>query len=277
MNPKKSAPEESIARREAQRQWEANPCAADSVTGRARESLEWFREARKVRYHDYAPWLISTTGIDSIRGKRVLEIGVGLGSDHYTLARGGNEMTALDLSREHLRLTSLHLELEGLKTEAVHGDMENMPFPDGTFDVVYSFGVLHHTDNMDRAVAEIHRVLKAGGIAILSVYHRESIYFWIGLMLINGVLRGWLFRFGWKRTLARIEAGAGDDFVPQVHLLTRNSLRGLFCSFQILNLACYHIGIPSRVQRRLRTSTRLQLERLLRPFGWYLTITAQKR
>jgi ubiquinone/menaquinone biosynthesis C-methylase UbiE len=153
---------ETLARREAQKQWEANPCGASTVRDVAPETIEWFREARRVRYDEYAPWLRATTGIGEIRGKDVLEIGVGLGSDHFTLASGGNRMTALDLSREHLRLTQRHLSLEGLSTTAVHGDMEKMPFADASFDVVYSFGALHHTDHMEKAVAEIRRVLPPG-------------------------------------------------------------------------------------------------------------------
>lgn len=65
---------ESIGRLEAQRLWEANPCVAETVLNLKPESLEWFREARRVRYEEYAPWLIKATGIDEIRGKRVLEI-----------------------------------------------------------------------------------------------------------------------------------------------------------------------------------------------------------
>jgi SAM-dependent methyltransferase len=267
----------STGRREAQRQWEANPCGADTVESGASESLDWFREARRVRYEDYAPWLIRATGIREIRGKKVLEIGVGLGSDHYTLAKGGNEMTALDLSREHLRLTTKHLQLEGLQTTTVHGDMENMPFADATFDVVYSFGVLHHTDNMDKAVSEIRRVLRPGGQAVISVYHRDSLYFWVGLMAINGVLRGWLFRYGWKRTLARIEAGAGDDYVPTVHVLTGSRLRRLFHLFDAGKIEVNHAGLPGSVTARMGPRFRAFTERLWAWAGWYLTIHATKR
>ncbi len=63
-------------RREAQKQWEANPCGASTVRDVAPETIEWFREARRVRYDEYAPWLRATTGIGEIRGKDVLEIGV---------------------------------------------------------------------------------------------------------------------------------------------------------------------------------------------------------
>ena len=269
--------DQTVARREAQRQWEANPCAADTVAGQKRESLEWFREARRVRYQDYAPWLISATGIGELRHKRILEIGVGVGSDHHTMATGGNEMYALDLSREHLRLTERHLVLEGLATKPFHGDMENMPFGDGMFDVVYSFGVLHHTDHMDRAVAEIHRVLKPGGSAIISVYHRDSVFFWLRTFLVSGIIKGRFFRYGWRRTLARIESGAGDDFVPTVNVLTRASLRRLFRDFSIQGIEPYHAALPEILNRLLRGVRPETVEALMGWAGWYLTIKATKK
>jgi len=269
---------ETLARREAQKQWEANPCGASTVRDIAPETVEWFREARRVRYDEYAPWLRATTGIGEIRGKDVLEIGVGLGSDHFTLASGGNRMTALDLSREHLRLTQRHLSLEGLSTTAVHGDMEKMPFPDASFDVVYSFGVLHHTDHMEKAVAEIRRVLRPGGRAIIGVYHRDSVFFWLNTVAWRGIVKGGFLRVGWARTLARIEAGAGDDYVPTVQVLTRSGLRRLFGQFRVASIRSAGV-MPDdflRLQVIARRIRRATLERTLGWLGWYLVVVADK-
>ena len=243
----------TLARREAQKQWEANPCGASTVRDVAPETIEWFREARRVRYDEYAPWLRATTGIGEIRGKDVLEIGVGLGSDHFTLASGGNRMTALDLSREHLRLTQRHLSLEGLSTTAVHGDME-------------------------KAVAEIRRVLRPGGRAIIGVYHRDSVFFWLRTVAWNGIAQGGFRRDGWARTLARIEAGAGDDYVPTVQVLTRSGLRRLFGQFRVASIRSagvmpddfLHLQV---IARRVRRAT---LERTLGWLGWYLVVVANK-
>ncbi len=266
------------ARREAQKQWEANPCGASTVQGSAPETLEWFREARRFRYEEYAPWLQSATGIEEIRDCDVLEIGVGVGSDHYTLARGGNRMTALDLSREHLRLTALHLSLEGLSTRAIHGDMERMPFPDASFDVVYSFGVLHHTDHMDRAMAEIRRVLRPGGRAIIGVYHRDSLFFWLCTVLYSGVGKFGFVRWGWRGTLARIEAGAGDGVLPTVHVLTRRGFRRLLRGLQIERIEVAGV-MPDdflHLQILARRMARARLERIFASLGWYLVAIARR-
>lgn len=269
---------DSVGRRAAQKQWEANPCGASTVRAIAPETLEWFREARRVRYEEYAPWLRAITGIGDVVGKDVLEVGVGLGSDHFTLASGGNRMTALDLSREHLRLTQKHLALEGLSTMAVHGDMECMPFDDASFDVVYSFGVLHHTDHMERAVAEIRRVLRPGGRAIIGVYHRDSVFFWLRTVAWNGLVRGGFLRDGWARTLARIEAGAGDEFVPKVRVLSRAGLRRLFGRFEVAGIRSAGVMPDDFLHLKVlfRRIPRMTLERMLGRFGWYLIAVAQR-
>jgi SAM-dependent methyltransferase len=260
------------ARREAQKQWEANPCGASTVQGRVPETLEWFREARRFRYEEYAPWLRSATGIEEVRDCDVLEIGVGVGSDHYTLARGGNRMTALDLSREHLRLTSLHLSREGLSTRAIHGDMERMPFPDASFDVVYSFGVLHHTDHMDRAVAEVRRVLRPGGRAIIVVYHRDSLFFWAGIVAYRGVFRLGILRDGWAWTLARLEAGGGDGAVPVVRVQSRREFQALLGAIGAPRVSVHHFSnrfIQSILGKR-------RSESILGWIGWYLVGKVRK-
>lgn len=149
---------------EIQRQWDNDPCGANTVNNISRETLEYYRVIRRYRYEVYAPWMPDTMDLSGWHHKDILEIGVGLGSDHYMLAAGGNRMTALDLSREHLRQTKRHLNLEGLDTKAVYGDAENMPFENGSFDVVYSFGVLHHTPDTAAAFREVERVLRPGGL-----------------------------------------------------------------------------------------------------------------
>ena len=262
---------------EAQRQWENNPCGADGVRGFEPETIEWFRHARHVRLCEYAPWLPRVCELDQVSDKDVLEIGVGLGCDHYLLAKGGNRMTALDISREHLRLTSMHLELEGLSTRAVYGDAEKMPFDDNSFDVVYTFGVLHHTPDFQAALREIHRVLRPGGHVILGVYHRQSLFFWGSIVLRNGLLRAGFIRHGWERSLARIEQGAGDDTVPLVRLYSRRSLlRSARPLFESICLQSAHVGFPSLERLATRFGMRDRMESLLARWGWYLVLHAIK-
>ena len=108
-------------------------------------------------------------GFATHAGESVLEIGPGLGTDHAQFARAGGKMVAIDLTSRHLELTRRRFELEKLATRPVRGDAEGLPFAAGAFDVVYSFGVLHHTPDTAGAVREIHRVLRPGGLAIVGL------------------------------------------------------------------------------------------------------------
>ena len=127
----------------------------------------------------------------------ILEIGVGMGSDHFSFASRGNRMTALDLSRTHLRHTAAHMALEGLQRRPIYGDAESMPFDSASFDAVYAFGVLHHTPGTDVAIGEVRRVLRPGGTALLTFYHRDSLWF-LNFLIRRGILHGGFWREGWR-------------------------------------------------------------------------------
>jgi ubiquinone/menaquinone biosynthesis C-methylase UbiE len=186
-------------------------------------------------------------------------------------------MTALDLSREHLTHTGRHLALEGLATRLVLGDAERMPFPDNCFDLVYSFGVLHHTPGTDLAVAESLRVLRRGGVALISLYHRNSLFFWGGTVLRNGVLRGRLVTRGWRGLLADIEHRSdGASASPLVKVYSRRGVRRLLHRFKDVSVEAHHVEAPHSLGRLLRNANRQALERRLGGLGWYLVARAHK-
>lgn len=144
------------------------------------------------------------------------------------------------------------MELEGHQTRPFFGDVKCMPIEDNLFNVFYSFGVLHHTDHLEKSAKEIRRVLRPGGQAIISVYHRDGIFFLARTYLVGGILRGRFLRFCWKRTLARTETGAGDDFIPTANVLSRGSLKQLFSDFSNKRLQCNHAALPVVVLSLLR-------------------------
>lgn len=259
---------------ETKKQWDQDPCGASTVEGEERESLAFFRAARAHRYEVYAPWFDRVMGFADYKNQYVLEIGPGLGSDHFRFAEQGNRMTALDLSREHLRLTSKHLELEGYTTEAVYGDAEAPPFPDERFDLVYSFGVLHHTPDTAGAIRHVHRMLKPGGTAIIGLYHRDSLFFWLSTICIQGILKGGLWKDGYRHLVSRIEyRSETNDAIPLVKVYSRLKAARLFKDFRAVQIQVTHriadyeslqkwIPIPKGIQERW--------------FGWYLVIKAVK-
>lgn len=265
---------------EIQKQWDKDQCGASTVKNLSPGTIEYFRAIRKYRYNDYGVWFKNTIGFDKFKNIDILEIGVGLGSDHYSFAVNGNAMTALDLSREHLKSTVLHLSLEGLSTNAVYGDAESMPFQNATFDVVYSFGVLHHTPNTERAFAEIHRVLRPGGTAIIGLYHRNSIFYWLMVVFVSGILKMGFLRKGVRRVLSEIEYRVdSDSAAPLVKIYSRRQVKKMFRAFSSVDVCSCHVEASHfwRLSKIMSVLfSRGKLERLFGHAGWYLIIKATK-
>lgn len=147
------------------------------------------------------------------------------------------------------------------------------------FDLVYAFGVLHHTPDTRMAIAEIHRVLKPGGNTIVALYHRNSWFFWFKKIIWDGLLRGWLFRKWWRRLMAEIEFHSEiNDAIPIVKVYSRRQVFRLFSMFQSRKIVVCHVDASHfRLLRPLikYVGGRI-LERWLGWGGWYVVIHAQK-
>lgn len=108
-------------------------------------------------------------------GKRVLEVGCGTGLDLFYFVRLGAKATGIDISDESLKLAREQAKELGIKNiKLIQGDAENLPFKDDSFDIVYSYGVLHHTPDTEKAVKEAYRVTKGGGQALVMLYSKFS-------------------------------------------------------------------------------------------------------
>jgi len=140
---------------------------------------EGFRKQAAARYA-LEPYIVPFADFSSTRGKRVLEIGVGLGADHQRFAEAGAVLSGLDLTPRAVDFTRRRLAAFGLSSDLQVGDAEQLPFEDETFDRVYSWGVIHHSPDTPAAVREICRVMRPGGTAAVMVYHTHSL---VGLML----------------------------------------------------------------------------------------------
>ena len=151
----------------------------------------------------------------------------------------------------------------------------NIPFADNSFDLVYCFGVLHHTDDTVRSISECHRVLKPGGELLLGMYHRFSL-FHAYTVLVNGVLRGNLRRLGYRGLMSRIESGAdGVRIAPLVKTYSRGQLRYMLEDFRRVSFEVKHLGVGDSGKSRNWISRALiafAAERV----GWYLFARAIK-
>jgi SAM-dependent methyltransferase len=111
---------------------------------------------------------------DGFRGRRVLEVGCGAGTDLIRFARGGAEVTGIDLSAAAIALARENFRQQGLTADLREADGEHLPFPDASFDFIYAHGVVQYTGGDRALVDECHRVLKADGRAVFQVYNRVS-------------------------------------------------------------------------------------------------------
>jgi ubiquinone/menaquinone biosynthesis C-methylase UbiE len=156
--------------------WETIPCGTEDhiVGGFKPYSMEWYEAIEKFRYR-IEPMIYSEAQFTRYANKKVLEIGVGAGTDHLQWARAGAVLTGVDLTDAAIFTTKERFKLYGLNSELIRLDAETLPFENETFDVVYSWGVIHHSQTPEYIVSEIKRVLKPGGIFIGMFYNRYSI------------------------------------------------------------------------------------------------------
>ena len=157
----------------------------------------WEEEACGERYgeeqdhlrYELEPEILHFADFGSAAGMRVLEIGVGMGSDFLRWARAGAMATGVDITERAVRITRQRMANENLEGLVQIADAERLPFADGQFDIVYSWGVLHHTPNPPLALAEAQRVLAPGGQLKLMLYHRRSwvaLAAWVRFSLLRG-------------------------------------------------------------------------------------------
>lgn len=126
------------------------------------------------------PYILDFAHFNEVNGLTMLEIGVGLGADHQQFAENGANLWGIDLTPRAVEHTQQRLTSFDLNSNLAVGDAEKLDFPDEFFDRVYSWGVLHHSPDTPKAVAEVWRVLKRGGSANIMIYHKWSL---IGFML----------------------------------------------------------------------------------------------
>jgi len=176
--------------------WNTEACGTHFVREFADEK-EFYEKFRAYRYRTewHIPLLVPFA---ETKGKRVLEIGTGNGADGAMFALNGAVYTGVDLTQTALDATRKHFEVLGLAGTFQKENAEQLSFADESFDLVYSHGVLHHTPKTQAAINEVHRVLKAGGQAIVMLYHRHSFNYHVRIMTYMRirVLLKILSRFG---------------------------------------------------------------------------------
>lgn len=248
--------------------WTVDPC------GPPADDLRGLLQARRA----YAPFMAEVLDYEGARGSSVLDVGCGQGIDLCEYALAGATVTGIDLTPRHVELSRQHLDELGLDGTVIEGDAEEMPFPDDTFDRVVSNGVLHHTPDCPRALAEMYRVVRPGGLATIIVYNRDSGHYWLDQVLNAGVLHGLLLR---ERTMANV-LSRNVEFTsigarPLVRVYSRRTLRGMLATarFRAVTITASPFRpVDTFITRRLPRQLQARLSSL--PLGWYLIARGRK-
>lgn len=204
--------------------WEREPCGTDRavVADLPPRTRPWFEEVERFRYA-VEPFIFSLAQFTRHRGRSVLEVGVGAGTDHLQWARAGCTCAGVDLTDAAVETTRERLREYGFQSDLRRIDAEELPFASDQFDIVYSWGVIHHSADPERIVAEIRRVLKPGGLFLGMMYGRRSVIalrFWVRHALLNG--RPW-------RSIADVLAAHVES--PGTKAYTVPELRRMFGEF----------------------------------------------
>ncbi len=240
---------------------------------------EGYLEQARQRYR-LEPYIERFAGFSDAKGKRVLEIGVGLGADHQRFAEAGADLHGIDLTERAVLHARRRLDLFSLRSNLAVADAENLSFESESFDLVYSWGVIHHSPDTPRAVAEIHRILRRGGTAKIMVYHHWSI---VGYMLW---LRYALLRLKPWKTLTGIYASYLES--PGTKAYSVKQAYALFAAFGTVHIRTVlthgdllesaagqrHGGVLLSLARRVWP--RALLRRFATAHGLFMLITATK-
>jgi SAM-dependent methyltransferase len=180
--------------------WQAHPCGDEIIGGlvdRYREDFTAFFSAydeSRYKLESHIPGCLDELGVD---GLKVLEIGLGQGAESEQLIRRGARWTGLDLTSESVRRVQIRLELHELKWDDLwQGSVTDIPADDGSFDLVFSHGVLHHVPDILKAQSEIKRVLRPDGRLVVMLYARRSLNYQIAIRVVRrgAIVAAWPVR-----------------------------------------------------------------------------------
>jgi SAM-dependent methyltransferase len=202
--------------------------------------------------------LLRLIPFDGYRGRRVLEVGCGAGTDLMRFAKGGAIVTGVDVAASAVALARENFSQQGLQADLREADGEHLPFDDGRFDLVYAHGVVQYTGDGQALVDECRRVLKPGGEAVFQVYNRIS----------------------WLNALSKLmKVPLEHEDAPVLRKYSAAEFRGLLRGFQRVRIVEERFPVKSRLHGGWKgalfntffVGTFNALPRpLVRRFGWHL-------
>jgi ubiquinone/menaquinone biosynthesis C-methylase UbiE len=233
------------------------------VSGHPPGSREFFDDLDQYHF-EKLHHLLRLVNFDGYRGRSVLDVGCGAGVDLARFARGGADVTGVDVAPSAIDLARANFAQQGLHGHFEVADGEHLPFSDNRFDLVYAHGVVQYTAHPKRLIDECRRVLRPGGQAILQVYNRIS----------------------WLNALSKLmKVGLEHDAAPVMMMFSISELRKLLTGFEEIRIVPERFPVKSRLHggwkgalyNAIFVGTFNALPRsLVRRFGWHLLAFCRK-
>ncbi|MFH1137576.1 MAG: class I SAM-dependent methyltransferase [Pseudomonadota bacterium] len=257
--------------------WNARPCNIRHST-REVGARDYFDEVEARKYF-VEPHIPGFADFERWRGKKVLEIGCGLGTDAINFARAGAKVTAVDLSEESLALARKRAAVFGLDIAFYQANAEELDrvVPVETYDLVYSFGVIHHTPHPELAVERLKKYLGPNSTLKIMVYHLHSWkVFWILLKYGQG-------RF-WRLPELVARHSEAQTGCPVTYAYTARTARDLLRGFKVEEIRVEHIfpySIPEYKRHEYKKVWYFRwmpdkwFRALEQRLGWHLLATAR--
>lgn len=227
-------------------------------------SKGFFEELDEYRFEKLR-YLPKVVDFSAYSGKKLLEVGCGVGIDLVRFAQGGARTTGIDLAEVSIDLARQNFQQHGLQGNLRVMNGESMTFADNSFDVVYAHGVLQYTAHAEKMVKEIYRVLRPGGQAIMMVYNRIS----------------------WLNAMSRImNVGLEHQDAPVLNKYSIREYKQLLRPFTSIQIIPERFPVETRLHHGLKATLynkgfvklfQILPKSWIRPLGWHLMAFASKQ
>ena len=214
--------------------WNNRPC---NIRHSKKEigTLEYFEEVSKRRYL-VEPHIIQFADFDYWRDKKVLEIGCGIGTDSIMFAKAGADLTCVELSDKSIEICKKRFEVYGHKAKFYTGNAEDLSsfVPVEKYDLIYSFGVIHHSNNPEKIMMEIEKYMDKNSLCRIMLYSKNSWKSWEFF-----IRYGWKFGFNFNKTIEYFAEAQLN--CPVANVYTRKDLSRFLYRYDIKRIEKIHI------------------------------------
>ncbi|MBP7074080.1 MAG: class I SAM-dependent methyltransferase [Rhabdochlamydiaceae bacterium] len=273
-----------ISIHEVKNYWNARPCNIKHST-KPQGTKEYFDEVEKRKFY-VEPHLVTFADFPSVKNKKVMEIGCGLGTTTINFAKAGaKKVTAIDLSDASIALAKQRAAVNGMSEvvnfQNINAEELSKHIPQEEYDLIFSFGVIHHTPHPENILKEAHQFLSPDGKLKVMVYYRYSWkVFWI-------LIKYGKFQF-WKLSKLVAKYSEAQTGCPITYIYSKKEAEKMLesCGYKVVDIAVDHIfpyKIPEYVKYQYVKEwyfrwmpTRL-FRFLEKTFGWHLCLTAVKK